>query len=429
MKMLRFVELLNFSIMIIFTALYFYQGIYVIVGLIRRRWKDRHQPSRLRRFAAIVSARNEENVIGELLESLQKQNYPRELLDLYVVADNCTDGTADAARGAGAFVYERFDTIHKGKGYAMDYLFQKLKEDGKRDYEGYFVFDADNLVDPNFVWEMNRTFDQGYDALTCYRNSKNFGSNWISAGYSIWFLREARFLNFPRMLLGTNCHVSGTGFLLSAKVIEENGGWPFHLLTEDIQFSVDSAIQGRRIGYCDKAEIYDEQPTTFHQSWEQRLRWSKGFYQVDREYTLPLLKGCFRKGRLGSSCYDMFATVAPGMLLTVAMLLINTVLLAICITQPSYVSRYVMRGLSGYIVSSLLSFYLIFFLYGLITVISEWKHISSTPIRKIGYVFTFPLFMFTYIPIAIAALVKKVEWKPIYHTATKGKNELATRSR
>ena len=138
-----------------------------------------------------------------------------------MVADNCTDGTAEVARRAGAFVYERFDQSKKGKGYAMDYLFRRLAEEGKDVYDGYFVFDADNLVDPGFVAEMNRTFDRGYDAVTCYRNSKNFGTNWISAGYSIWFLREARFLNFPRTLLGTNCHVSGTGFLVSAQVIRK----------------------------------------------------------------------------------------------------------------------------------------------------------------------------------------------------------------
>lgn len=424
MNILELVEILNFSMAILFTILYLYQVIYVVVGLIRRHWQDRHQPSCLHRFAAVVLARNEENVIEELLESLQNQKYPKELLDLYVVADNCTDRTADIARAAGVFVYERFDDVHKGKGYAMDFLFKHLKQEGKNDYDGYFIFDADNLVDPNFVWEMNRTFDEGYDALTSYRNSKNFGDNWISAGYSIWFLREARFLNFPRMLLGTNCHVSGTGFLVSAKVIEENGGWPFHLLTEDIQFSVDSAIRGRRIGYCDKAVIYDEQPTTFHQSWDQRLRWSKGFYQVDWAYTVPLLKGCFRKGRLGTSCYDMFVTIAPGMLLTVAMLLVNTLLLITCITQPTYISNQALRGLVDSIVFAFLSFYLVFFVYGLVTVISEWQHIASTPLRKIGYVFTFPLFMFTYIPIAIAALVKKVEWKPIYHTATKKKSGL-----
>ncbi len=419
MSILEFVKGLNWSIVLLFTLLYLYQGFYLVVGLLLRRHKDRHEPSRLHRFAVVVSARNEEQVIGELLDSLRKQDYPRELLDLYVVADNCTDDTAGAARKAGAFVYERRDPIHKGKGYAMDYLFRRLKEEGKDCYDGYFVFDADNLVDPNFVREMNRTFDKGYDAVTCYRNSKNFGDNWISAGYSIWFLREARFLNFPRTLLGTNCHVSGTGFLVSAKVIEENGGWPFHLLTEDIQFSVDCAIRGKRIGYCDTAVIYDEQPVTFRQSWDQRLRWSKGFYQVDREYTVPLLKGMLRPGRLGTSCYDMFVTVAPGMLLTLAMILFNAVVLAACLTQPAYLAARVIHETVGFIGSSLGNFYLGLLLYGLCTVLSEWKHIQAPALKKLGYVFTFPIFMFTYIPISIAALVRKVEWKPIYHTATK----------
>ena len=123
--------------------------------------------------------------------------------------------TARVARKAGAIVYSRFDRTQVGKGYALNYLFEKLRsERSDLGYEGFFVFDADNLVDPNFVAEMNKVFDTGrYQAITCYRNSKNFGSNWISAGYSLWFLREARFLNFPRMLLGTNCAISGTGFL------------------------------------------------------------------------------------------------------------------------------------------------------------------------------------------------------------------------
>ncbi len=386
MTMLELVKHLNFAVVVLFTLLYLYQGFYVVVGLVRRRWQDRHQPSRLHRFAVIVSARNEEGVIGELLESLNRQNYPKELLDLYVVADNCTDDTAGAARRAGAFVYERFDQVHKGKGYAMDYLFRRLKEEGKDCYDGYFVFDADNLVDANFVAEMNRTFDQGYDAVTCYRNSKNFAANWISAGYSIWFLREARFLNFPRTLLGTNCHVSGTGFLVSARVIEDNGGWPFHLLTEDIQFSVDCAIQGKRIGYCDKAVVYDEQPTTFRQSWDQRLRWSKGFYQVDREYTLPLLKGCFRRGRLGTSCYDMFVTVAPGMLLTLLMILFNGVILAACLTQPAYLATRIIHETVGFMGSAVWNFYVGLLFYGC----RSWG--MSSPSRSLCLpTFPFPL--------------------------------------
>lgn len=426
--MLDLIHAFNLLLSVAVTAAFAYQGAFMLVGFLNRRRAEQYDapPAReLRRYAALIAARNEEAVIAELIESLRAQDYPADKLDIFVVADNCTDATAAVARQAGAQVFERFDTARVGKGYALDFLFCRLQEAGlEQDYAGYFVFDADNLVDANFVAEMNRTFDQGYDAVTCYRNSKNFAANWISAGYSIWFLREARFLNFPRTLLGTNCHVSGTGFLVSARVIEDNGGWPFHLLTEDIQFSVDCAIQGKKIGYCDKAVVYDEQPTTFRQSWDQRLRWSKGFYQVDREYTLPLLKGCFRRGRLGTSCYDMFVTVAPGMLLTLLMILFNGVILAACLTQPAYLATRIIHETVGFMGSAVWNFYVGLLFYGLITVLSEWRHIDAAPVQKLGYVLTFPIFMFTYIPISIAALVQKVEWKPIYHTATKKINEL-----
>ena len=425
MNMIRMVEAFNLFLAVLFTLAYAYQLVYLFLGLIRRKHWKQPEAAQLHRYAAVISARNEAGVIGELIHTLKQQNYPTDLLDVYVVADNCTDDTAQVSRRAGAIVYERFNQHKKGKGYALDYLFRTLAHEGRNQYDGYLIFDADNLVDPNFVSEMNKVFDSGnYGAITCYRNSQNFGANWISAGYAIWFLREARFLNFPRTLLGTNCHVSGTGFLVSARVIEDNGGWPFHLLTEDIQFSVDCAIQGKKIGYCDKAVVYDEQPTTFRQSWDQRLRWSKGFYQVDREYTLPLLKGCFRRGRLGTSCYDMFVTVAPGMLLTLLMILFNGVILAACLTQPAYLATRIIHETVGFMGSAVWNFYVGLLFYGLITVLSEWRHIDAAPVQKLGYVLTFPIFMFTYIPISIAALVQKVEWKPIYHTATKKINEL-----
>lgn len=417
MRMIQFVQSFNFVIGMTIALLYLYQVGYLGVGLFRRRHRDRYQPAALHRYAVLISARNEAEVIGELIGSLKRQNYPAELLDIYVVADNCTDATADAAQAAGATVYRRFDRVQVGKGYALDFLLKKLAADGlDRGYAGYFVFDADNIVDPNFVSEMNRTFDRGcYDAVTSYRNSKNFGQNWITAGYSIWFLREARFVNSARMALGTNCAVSGTGFLVSAKLIEEKGGWPYHLLTEDIQFSAECAVEGRRIGYCDGAVIYDEQPTSFRQSWDQRLRWSKGFYQVDGQYGLSLIKGIFRGGRKGLGCYDLLLTVTPGVLLSVLGGALNLMVLLVCLTAPAYVVNRVLDLTGGFLLEGFANFYAGMFLYGLLTVLSEWRQIKATAGQKLKYLFAFPLFMLTYIPISVAALFQKVEWKPIAH--------------
>ena len=138
---------------------------------------------RLHKYAAVISARNESTVIGELIHSIKKQNYPAELLDVFVVADNCTDNTAAVARRAGAIVFERFNRKEVGKGYALDYAFQRIEKDyAAAGYEGYFIFDADNLLDANYVAEMNKAFDSGCRVITSYRNSKNYDSNWISAG-------------------------------------------------------------------------------------------------------------------------------------------------------------------------------------------------------------------------------------------------------
>jgi len=401
-------------------VLYVYQAFYVIVGLVRRKRPQSNQAQTLHRYAVLISARNEEEVIGELVESLKNQDYPQELLDIYVIADNCTDATAQVAREAGAMVFERFDRVRVGKGYAMDWFFHKLEEQGKGElYDGYFVFDADNIVDPAFVREMNNVFDSGdYAAITCYRNSKNYDSNWISAGYSLWFLREARFLNFSRMEMGTGCAISGTGFLVSAQVVRDNGGWPYHLLTEDIQFSIDCAVRGRRIGYCDKAVVYDEQPTTFQQSWTQRMRWSKGFYQVAARYLGSLFRGCFTQKKSRFTCYDMMMTVAPGMLLTTAVLGFNAVILLSAITEPMSVAAELMQDSFVFLLDNLFNFYICMLLYGGMTLLVEWKHINARTSKKIVYLFTFPLFMLTYIPISLAALVRRVEWKPIRHNSS-----------
>ena len=420
MNMIQLVEAFNLFLAVLFTVAYFYQLVYLVIGLIRRKQWSSSQDAKIHRYAAVISARNEAGVIGELIHSLKNQRYPQGCLDVYVVADNCTDNTAEVSRQAGAIVYERFNQNKKGKGYALDFLFRTLRHEGRDQYDGYMIFDADNLVDPNFTAEMNKVFDSGnYGAITCYRNSRNFGDNWISAGYAIWFLREARFLNFPRMLLGTNCHVSGTGFLINADVIRENGGWPFHLLTEDIEFSVSCALKGRRIGYCDKAVIYDEQPTTFRQSWDQRLRWSKGFYQVNANYSAALTRSFLRKpSRQSWSCYDMFMTVAPGMLLTLCTLAFNLVICLACWGQPVYITDKILAVSGSFAWSTITNFYLGLLLFGALTVLSEWKQIQMPAYKKILYVFTFPIFMFTYIPISLAALVRKVEWKPIYHSGS-----------
>ena len=379
------------------------------------------------KYAVMISARNESQVIGDLIHSIRVQNYPQELISIFVIADNCTDNTAEIARNAGATeVYERFNDEEVGKGYALNYGWHEIqKRNDAESFEAYFVFDADNVLDANYFREMNKVFDGGAEASTSYRNSKNYGSNWISAGYAIWFLREAKYLSQARLTLNTSCAISGTGFFIAAHVLKESGGWKWHLLTEDIEFSASSIIEGRRIAYCPTAMLYDEQPITFIDSWNQRFRWAKGFYQVFWHYAGKLFKGIFTnpKGKR-FACYDMLMTIAPAMLLTIISIGFNGTIALLAIFGVISAGTMITSALSS-MFFCLFNFMLFMFIFGVLTTFTEWDNIHSTTAKKIGYLFTFPIFQLTYIPIALVALVKKASWKPIAHTISVDVEEMS----
>lgn len=417
----------NMVVLCIFTVCLTYQAFYVLVGIFRK--PKQYTATAQHRFAAISCGRNEAGVIAQLVKSLKDQDYPEDLIDIYVVADNCTDNTAVIARQAGATVFVRNNKVEVGKCYALDYALKRIfTEHADRDYAGILVFDSDNLVDPGFVAAMNAAYDSGEQICTSYRNTKNYGTSWVTMGCSLWFLREARYLSYSRSALDTSCLIGGTGFMVAADIIRENGGWPFTTLTEDIQFSVDAVSRGYKIAYCHDAIIYDEQPVTLGAAWTQRLRWSKGFYQVLYRYFKSLVSGIFRgtdeiqktagattSGKRRFSCYDVLMTISPMMAVTFTSLVVNvTWLIAYALGMPATPKVFEMTFIG--FVMSIVNTYLMFFALGTLTLITEHKRVHATRGEFIKSVFVFPIFMYLNIFIAVQALVAKVSWKPIKHT-------------
>lgn len=435
MSYISFVDVFNICVFLTFTICYAYQLFYVLVGLLRR--KDHPAARKNHKYAAIISARNESTVIKNLIDSIKNQDYPSELIDIFIIADNCTDNTAQIALDNGAFVIERQNGKLIGKGYALDYgmniIFREClgKQIGKSvcgmanygkiqapagrtinknsEYEAFFVFDADNVLDKHYFAAMNRVYDAGFTVGTSYRNTKNFDSNWISSGYGTWFIREARFLSQPRSYLNTSCAVSGTGFYTDVKIIEKAGGWKWFLLTEDIEFATNNILNGNRIGYAPDAVLYDEQPVTFKDSWNQRFRWTRGFYQVFVKYSGRLVTHIFTnpKGHR-FACYDMLMTIAPGLLITFIAILFNLVIIILGLCGVLSAGMVLTASLSS-IVFCLANYILFMFVLGVITLFVEWYKVRSNPGPKILAMFTFPFFMLTYIPIAIIAVFKKVK--------------------
>ena len=416
MSALPVLENINRVIGLLFLLCYFYQLLYVPVALGRRRrgWTD----APVRRYAVLISARNEEPVIAQLLESIRAQDYPVDSLTAFVVADNCTDGTAAAARDAGAVVYERFDKQHVGKGYALNFLLTRIRDAWGDDYfDGYFVFDADNILRSDYVSRMNETFGPDCQIVTSYRNSKNFGDNWISAGYALWFLRDAAFLNAPRTRLGLSAVVSGTGFLFSREVMLRCNGWPFHSLSEDTEFTVHSILDGQRVGYCGDAELFDEQPTRLGQSCRQRMRWVRGNLQVFLKEGGRLTLGLAGKNAL--SCLDLLLSIPPAIFLSVCGVAAGLALTAVDLLSGGPLLPLLVTAVTSFAVP-----YLLLFLAGAITTATQWRRIRTSAWKKLLYTFTFPIFMATYVPITIFALFGRVEWKPIEHRAVASVQEL-----
>ena len=308
----------------IVTIFWLYQFIVSICSLVKLKDKPILEDKQ-NRFMAIIPAHNEESVIKNLVESLMKQNYPKELYDIYVIADNCTDETAKIAKNAGAIVYERFDQDNRTKGHALNwFLNQKIKEDAP--YDAFFVFDADNIVDENFIKNMNKKLCQGEDVVQGYRDIKNPTDSWVSSGYAIFYWTMNRFYHLARYNLGLSPLINGTGFMVKFDVVKPHG-WDTKTLTEDIEFSLKRIIAGKKLGWATDAIVYDEQPVDFKQSWSQRSRWTVGHMQCIQNYTKELAIATKEKKTLMN--FDGFLYIIgsiPMFILTLVLLAINFIM-------------------------------------------------------------------------------------------------------
>lgn len=403
------------TVFIVVTSIcYAYQFAYLFVPLVSK--KRIHKSDKLTRYAILIPARNEEKVLPHLLESIHKQDYPTELITVYVIADNCTDNTAKIASASGAKVFSRFNTEQIGKGYALNYLLREIdKTDGLDRFDAFLIFDADNLLQRDYIRQINHVYSEGYEVFCGYRNTKNFGSNWISAGYGVWYLHDSTHLNRSRMAVGASCMVNGTGFGFSRDVLHRCGLWEFFTLTEDIEFSVWCAANGIKIGYSHDAILYDEQPMTFPQSWRQRTRWVQGGIQILFKRSKELFCGMRKGGWRSYSCFEFATLSAWGYSLGI----ISGIL-----ASASTIVNYGIGSFLSSLPIALISSYLSLLAVGAWTVLTEWKRIRAKTRHKILGVFAFPMYMFTFVPIAICAPFRKFQWTPVDHTVAVSEGEM-----
>lgn len=405
-------EILN-SILFVLQVVFWFIGIYYtitsIFGLLEKLKKKNekfYMPEK--KFAIFIPAHNEEIVISSIVENLKHINYPKELYDVFVVADNCTDSTADVAANAGAKVLVRFNNKDKGKGYALKWAFETVLFSSNKysKYDAAVIFDADNLVSKDFLLEMNNKLCSGYKVVQGYIDSKNPNDSWITMGYSISFWSVNRLFQSARSFLGLSNEIGGTGFCMDVQVLKELG-WEATSLAEDLEFTAKLVLNGIKVGWAPNAIIYDEKPLTLMQSWKQRRRWMQGFADVCSRYFFKLLgKGIKEFNLVAIDC--AIYTLQPYVLILGGIMLVLPLFNILFFDEELF------------ILTSNLSpefFYYIGIVQFLLLPISLIVDKKFT-LKLLFYYPAYALFCLTWIPIAVEGIIrmKNKDWSHTLHT-------------
>lgn len=381
-------------------------GIYfLIVALFSLKKEVRYKASAPeKKFAIVIAARNEAAVIGKLVDSLRSQKYPKELYKIFVVPNNCEDNTEDVARRHGAEIVHCTEPV-KTKGEVLHNALPQIM-DG---FDAVCVFDADNIVDENFLAEMNNAFCAGVKCAQGYRDSKNPYTNWLSSSYTLYYKMINFIQNRARSNAKLSALINGTGFAVSCDLIRQIGGWNTKTLVEDLEFSIHCILAGEKVHWVPAALTYDEHPVKFGQSVTQRKRWTSGTLHVSAMYIPKFLKALKKERK-----YPLFDAL---LVLCLPYVQLLSMLVAVITALPIIIAGFTepdgFEGIMWYIGIPLALSYI-----GLSAgciILSCIKPKMNTGIAK--GVFSFWIFMATWIPIQIWCLIKRTKtWKQIKHT-------------
>lgn len=350
------------------------------------------------RFAVVIAARNEASVIGRLVKSLLAQDYPKELFDVFVVPNNCTDDTAGEAFRAGARLLH-CDWPVKCKGDALRQAFCRLEGKG---YDAFLVFDADNVADRQYLRKTNDAFCAGARVVKGRQMALNPRDSWVAGCYDLYFGLFDLFFNRPRARGDLSVKLVGTGFALHRSVLEQLGGWNTHTIAEDAEFAALCARENIRVCWAPEAVTWDEEPCGFWVSLRQRKRWCSGVLQVGRQQLPRLMTG--QKSRRGwdFNCFMLSAVLQP----VSALLLLGSWL---CLAAEGGLSpEAALFAVGGYWLGCA----------GLAALLLLTQRAKER--RNWRAAALFPVFMASWLPLQVLALFQKTtKWREIRHGSSR----------
>lgn len=274
---------LSFSYAAFFTLIYFY-----------RKEKKCCIEMDLNKFAIIIPAHNEELIIDGLCENLKKINYSKKLHDIYFIADNCSDRTAQICSDNDFKVLERHDEANKGKGYAIKYAFDNVP---LNQYDAVLIVDADTHVDENILFELSKSLTGGDKAIQCYIKIPNKNETWFTELLSVARVINGLFYHYPKSMLGLSSYLMGSGICFSTDLIKKKG-WTAFSIAEDWEYYAQLLLDGYRIAFAKNAVVYQYESRSLGQATSQRLRWSSGRWKVTKTLGIQLMLEGFKKRSL-----------------------------------------------------------------------------------------------------------------------------------
>ena len=399
---------------------FFFQIIYILFCWLP--YKGFKRARKKHKFGIIICARNEESVIGDLLNNLKKLNYPADKYDVFVFAHNCTDGTAKVAKGCGAKVYvvNDNDPKHARASYALKGGFEQLLAEYPDTYDAFVRFDADNIVHPDYLQHMNDAYAAGYQMAKGYNAAKNLTQNTITGISGLWYVRDNRVSAHTRKALSINQLLVGPGMMFSANILKQDGGWTVALgMVEDNEFAIKHLYKGYKSTYVRDAIVYEDQPSTVKDTFNRLVRIGHGSWNL---FWSEAFK-CFGKFfvTLDFSYLDVFFT-----------LLFIPIAVLCCTWLPIFYIydfawslsigniAHVNEILTIVAIALVCAFIIPFILQAWLIAVLEKKIIGKEEFKKLWKpILVFPGFMIIYALAVFIGAVSKPKWKQIRRNKAK----------
>lgn len=391
---MKTLEIINIIIMLLLVV----YGLYFLITalfLFKKRKKDNIVSDKYSHFTILIPARNEEEVIKDAIQSFKRQKYPKDNYEIVVVINNTTDNTLGVcnAEGVRCILCER---KIKNKGDALKEAFDRLK---KEKTDAYIIMDADNVVNDEFLGEMNKSLNEGTLVAKSSMDIKAKENTWVSSSYAIYFFIQSILYSIPRNNIGASCAINGTGIMIKKEVIDKYG-FNVRTITEDLEFMTLCALNNIKIKYVEGAICYAEHPSDFKVSMIQRRRWTKGIYEGFIIYFNSIIKNIIKR---------------PNIELLDSLLIYSTPLILILSLMSIFIN-FLIVPLPIYLIItsfSLLVSYISISLCALFVCVKSKKKIKDF----LTGIIMFPIFLLSWQYLNIIILFKKeVVWDEIKHT-------------